>query len=79
MQGTATRRLKRLAALLEPQVAPYYVRRPLPPGLRRSFPAEGWYWVPQGHHVAVFLGASEIDAAVTLHELIDQRIDEAAE
>jgi hypothetical protein len=53
-------------------VAPYYVRRPVSPGLERSFPADGWYWVPAGHHVAVFLGASFELAAHELHTMVEQ-------
>jgi hypothetical protein len=70
MQGRAARRLAQLAASLEPERAPYYVRRPVPPGLERTFPAEGWYWVPHGHNVAVYLGASYELAYLALHEQI---------
>jgi hypothetical protein len=65
--------------MLEPEQAPFYVRRPLPPGLQSAFPADGWYWVPSRHHVAVYLGASEIDASVALYRMIDDRIDETAD
>jgi hypothetical protein len=75
-QGRAARRLAVLASLLEPERAPFYVRRPVPPGLQSSFPADGWYWVPHNHHVAVFAGASEVEVAVLLYRLIDERIDE---
>jgi hypothetical protein len=46
------------------------VRRPIPPALERAFPAEGWYWVPAEHHVAVFLAASFEAAAATLRETL---------
>ena len=69
-QGRAARRLAELAAPLRPERAPYYVRLPVPPGLEQSFPAAGWYWVPAGHHFAVFLAASFEGAAVILHNLI---------
>lgn len=79
-QGRATRRLRELAQLLEPEVHPYYVRRAeLSPPLRRHFPADGWYWVPHQHHVAVFAGATEIDVAVMLHRMINERIDETSD
>lgn len=75
--GRASRRLAQLAAGLAPERKPYYVRRAeIPIALERAFPADGWYWVPADHHVAVFLGANfEIAAA----ELRDQlRTSEAA-
>ena len=76
--GKKTQRLERLARLLEPERMPYYVRRAgLPPGLARSFPADGWYWVPRGHHTAVYLAAGYEDAIVTLHRMIDELLDEA--
>lgn len=68
-QGRAARRLAALAAPLEPERPPYYVRLPVPPSLSDAFPAAGWYWVPHGHHVAVFLAASWDTAAVILHQL----------
>lgn len=68
-QGRAARRLAALAAPLAPERPPYYVRLPVPPGLTDAFPAAGWYWVPAGHHVAVFLAASWDSAAITLHQL----------
>jgi hypothetical protein len=70
VKGRAARRLSQLAQPLDPQREPYYVRRPVPPGLERTFPAEGWYWIPSGHNYAVFLGASEVTAALELHRLI---------
>lgn len=48
------------------------MRRPVPPGLERSFPADGWYWIPEGHHVAVFLAGSFELAAHELHNLIER-------
>lgn len=72
MSGRATRRLATLAKPLKPERAPYYVRRPVPPGLERQFPADGWYWVPAGHHVAVFLGGSFELAAHELHTLLKE-------
>jgi hypothetical protein len=72
--GRATRRLRELAQLLEPEAPPWYVRRAeLPPTLRQHFPADGWYWVPHAHHVAVYAGATEIDVALMLHRMIDER------
>lgn len=68
--GRAERRLAELAQPLEPERPPYYVRRPIPPALERAFPAEGWYWVPAEHHVAVFLAASFEAAAATLRETL---------
>lgn len=70
--GKRTRRLATLARPLKPEVPPYYVRRPVPPGLERSFPADGWYWVPAEHQVAVFLAASFELAAHELHTMIEQ-------
>lgn len=68
-QGRAARRLAALAGPLKPERPPYYVRLPVPPGLEKAFPAAGWYWVPNGHHTAVFLGASFEAAVVELHGL----------
>lgn len=67
--GRATRRLAQLADVAG-GTHPWYVRRPIPPGQQAFFPAEGWYWVPPGHDVAVYLGGSEIDATIALHRLI---------
>lgn len=67
-------RLQALSQPLKPEKAPYYVRRPVPPGLERQFPAEGWYWLPAGHHVAVFLGASFEIAAHELHVKIGEEL-----
>jgi hypothetical protein len=69
MPGRAARRLANLAGPLEPERAPYYVQLPVSPGLESHFPAAGWYWVPQGHATAVFLGASFDIAAIQLHHL----------
>lgn len=69
MPGRAARRLANLAGPLEPERDPYYVQMPVSPGLERHFPAAGWYWIPQGHQTAVFLGASFDVAAVQLHQL----------
>lgn len=68
-QGRAARRLGALAAPLSPARAPYYVRLPVSPGLESTFPAPGWYWVPEGHTNAVFLAADAVTAAVQLHHL----------
>lgn len=67
-------RLAELSRPLKPEKAPYYVRRPVPPGLERQFPADGWYWVPSGHHVAVYLAASFELAAHELHTLLAQHV-----
>jgi len=69
--GRASRRLAALARPLRPEKDPWYVRRPVEPGLERSFPADGWYWIPEGHPVAVFLGASFELAAHELHSLLE--------
>lgn len=65
--GRAARRLEALAAPLAPERLPYYVRLPVNPGLEETFPAAGWYWIPNGHHTAVYLAASSYTAAVILH------------
>lgn len=70
--GRAARRLSALAEALQPERSPYYVRLPVSPGLEHTFPAAGWYWVPNGHPVAVYLGASFELAAVELHSLHHQ-------
>lgn len=75
--GRASNRLSTLARPLKPERPPWYVRRPVPPGLERSFPAEGWYWIPAGLPAAVFLGASFEIAAHELRTQIDQEIDHA--
>ena len=70
--GRASQRLATLAEPLLPERAPYYVRRPVAPGLERQFPADGWYWVPADHSVAVFLGASFELASHELHSLLER-------
>jgi hypothetical protein len=77
MRGRAARRLEQVARPLEPDRPPYYVRLPVPPGLERTFPAEGWYWRPAGHPVAVFLGANELTAAIALHGMIQEQLTDA--
>ncbi len=73
MPGRAQRRLEQLASPLEPARKPFYVRLPVPPGLERTFPAEGWYWVPHEHHTAVYLAATFHRAAIELDkQLVDQ-------
>lgn len=72
MPGRATQRLAALGAPLRPERAPWYVRHPVPPGLERSFPADGWFWIPRGHHVAIFLGASFEIAAHELHTMVER-------
>lgn len=72
-RGHAAHRLARLAKPLRPAVDPYYMRLP-PPGLEREFPAAGWYWKPAGHDHVVFLGASEINAAIALQRIIDREL-----
>jgi hypothetical protein len=54
------------------------VRRPIPPGLQSTFPADGWYWMPQGHHTVVFLAASEIDAAIELDRRLTALLEDDA-
>lgn len=56
-----TERLGRLAKLLKAERNPYYVRHPIPPGLRRQFPVEGWYWIPTGGTEAVYLARDAFD------------------
>lgn len=76
MPGDRARRLGALAGQLGVERPPFYVRRPVPPALRRTFPAEGWYWVPRGHHTAIYLGASEVEASIELtSQIIDQEND----
>jgi len=72
MEGRGSRHLGELARPLQPERTPWYVRRPIPPGLERSFPAEGWYWIPHGFNVAVFLAHSYELAAHELRNLIDR-------
>lgn len=69
--GRASTRLGTLAKPLKPERTPWYVRWPVSPGLERSFPAEGWYWIPAGHPVAVYLAASFESAAHELRNMID--------
>ncbi len=69
----ASERLARLALALRPEKAPYYVWLP-PAGLEDQFPAPGWYWVPQGHPYAVYLGANELNAALELRRLMDREL-----
>jgi hypothetical protein len=67
---SATQRLEALARPLRPERAPYFMRmKDRPVTLRRVFPAEGWYWRPRGHPVAVFLGRNYDEAR---DELIEQ-------
>lgn len=73
-RGRASRRLEQLSQQLRPERAPFYVRLPVGPGLERTYPAAGWYWVPRGHPFAVFLGASELTAAFALAELLQREM-----
>ncbi len=73
--GRASNRLAALAKPLKAEQEPWYVRHPVAPGLERSFPAEGWYWIPAGLPAAVYLGASFEIAAHELRAQIDQAID----
>ena len=75
--GRASNRLAVLAKPLKPEQEPWYVRQPVTPGLERSFPAEGWYWIPQGLPAAVYLGASFEIAAHELRTLIDREVEAA--
>lgn len=68
---SAARRLAELAAPLSPVRVPFYVRPPVGPGLEDTFPAPGWYWVPRGHPVAVYLAYSVERAAIELHKLAE--------
>jgi hypothetical protein len=52
---TAESKLGQLASELGAERAPYYMRD-RPRALTRTFPAPGWYWVPSGHQIAVYLG-----------------------
>jgi hypothetical protein len=61
-----------LAGPLRPVHAPWYVRHPVPAGIERQFPADGWYWVPSGHHVAIYLGSNYEIAAHELRLLVKQ-------
>ena len=58
---SAQERLGRVAKLLKAERDPYYVRHPVPPGLRREFPSEGWYWKPAGGDKIVFLARDAFD------------------
>lgn len=76
-RGRAARRLELLAQPLKPTRPPFYVRLPVGPGLEKTYPAPGWYWVPTGHPFAVFLGASEVSAAIALNELTNREMSTA--
>lgn len=76
--ATRTAKLAGLASPLRPERAPYYVRlQSVPPGLDDVFPAEGWYWVPHGHHTAVYLAATFERAAIQLDRLVRQEQEAA--
>ncbi len=64
-------RLERLSRPLQPRRAPWYVRLPVDPGLERTFPAAGWYWIPDGHETAVYLGSSFEVCAHNLYTMIE--------
>lgn len=72
MSRRANDRLAQLAVPLRPVRAPWYVRHPVAAGLERQFPADGWYWIPADHQIAVFLGQSYELAAHALRTLIDR-------
>lgn len=76
MQGRASRRLALLAEPLKPARAPFYVRLPVSPGLERTYPAAGWYWVPTGHSFAIYLGASFEVAAAELRDQLRELLKE---
>lgn len=70
-QQTRHQKLEEIARLIGAERSPYYVRaNDLPVTLRRNFPADGWYWVPPHHHVAVFLARVYDEARDQLMELL---------
>ncbi len=73
------KRLARLAKLLNAERNPYYVRHPIPPGLRRNFPTEGWYWVPAGAVLAQFLARDVFDAYHRLMSELEEAQDPTEE
>jgi hypothetical protein len=72
MASSATLRLEQLAAPLRPVKAPWYVRHPVGAGLESQFPASGWYWIPAGHQVAVFLASGYDLGNHLLRVLVDR-------
>lgn len=72
-EATKTQRLARLAQLLHAERPPYYVRRAeLPLSLWSSFPADGWYWIPNGHNIAVYLAGAYDAAVIKLQRMIEE-------
>lgn len=63
---TATQRLERMAAELEPERAPFWVDHP-----DRKTPAQGWWWVPKGGAAPMLLGHNSIVAAIALQQMVD--------
>lgn len=77
LEGRSSRRLAQLAAPLHPVHAPWYVRHPVAAGLEHQFPADGWYWIPEGLVLGVYLGASYELAAHELRNLIERELARA--
>jgi hypothetical protein len=74
---TRHQKLEEIARLVGAEKEPYYVRvNELPLTLRPSFPADGWYWVPPHHHVAVFLARVYDEARDQLMELLRRQAAE---
>jgi hypothetical protein len=66
-------RLANIAAPLKPTKAPWF-QRGAPIGLEGQFPADGWYWIPAGHAVAVFLARDAGVAEHLLRDLLDREL-----
>lgn len=64
-------RLSRLSRLLKAERDPFYVTFPLPPGLRREYPCEGWYWKPAGTERVQLLARDSYDAYHQLLSMIE--------
>lgn len=74
---TSGEKLRELAAPLKPAKAPFYVRE-RPPTLAKTYPADGWYWIPQGHSFPIWLAKSYDEARDVVMELL-RREDREAE
>jgi hypothetical protein len=69
-------RLAQIAAPLKPVKSPWFQRR-APVGLEGTFPADGWYWIPNGHATAVFLGRDAGMAEYILRGLLQRELEAA--
>ena len=67
-RNSYARRLWKLAGELEPVRLPWYESQPR---WNSPTPSPGWWWIPKGHELPVYLGHNHVVAEVQLRTLLD--------